>query len=152
MTIPRMAVVLLLATGCMKRPYYPAGGPGPLDVGGIYAMEETLYSGNCPGVAARKGLTRVEVKHDPGASMLKLTVDAEPFDAQIRKDGSFNTRPLVISRGSVTFTTSLQGRFTDSGFFARFSVSTTELVNAPRPGVAETQACNYQFRWAAKKM
>jgi hypothetical protein len=147
-----MAVVMLLAAGCTKRPYYPAGGPGPLDVSGIYAMEETLYSGNCPGVAARKGLTRVEVKHDPGASMLKLTVDAEPFDARIRSDGSFDTRPLVISRGAVTFTTSLQGRFTDSTFYARFSISTTEVVNAPSQRVPETRACTYQFRWAARKM
>jgi len=152
MTIRRMGVALALVAGCMKRPYEPAGGTGALHVAGIYAMQEELYSGNCPGASARKGLTRVEVKHETGASMLKLTVDAQPFDAYIRKDGSFESKPLTISRQQTTYTTSLNGRFTDSSFFARLNVSTTAPLPLARPGLAETRICNYQFRWAAKKM
>jgi hypothetical protein len=152
MTIRRVGVALLLATACVKRPYIPAGGPGPIHVAGIYAMEETLYSSNCAGLTARKGLTRVEVQHTAGASTLKLTIDAQPFDAQIRQDGGFDIRPQTIARGSVAYKTSMNGRFTDSSFFARMNVTSNEPVRLSRPGLPESQICSYQFRWAARKM
>ena len=152
MTLRRIGVALILSAGCVKRPYYPAGGPGPLNVAGVYAMEETLYSGDCPGFAARKGLTRVEVQHTPGAATLKMTVDALAFDAQIRQDGGFDTRPFTRSRGSITYRTSMSGRFTDSSFFARLNVSTVEPVAVSRPGTANSRVCTYQLRWAGKKL
>jgi hypothetical protein len=65
---------------------------------------------------------------------------------QIRQDGSFDTKPLTIPRGSVTYTTSLTGRFSDSGFFARLNVSSLEPVRLARPGPSETRVCSYQFR------
>ena len=152
MTIRRIRVALLLCAGCVKQPYYPAGGPGPLHVAGIYAMEETLYSSDCPGVAAKKGLTRVEVQHTAGATTLKMTVEAQSFDAHIRQDGSFDTKPFDLIRGPVTFTTSMNGRFTDSSFFARLNVSSTEPVSAARPGMPNSRVCHYQFRWAGSKL
>ena len=151
MTTTRFLSCALLCLACAK-PYTPAGASPPIDASGTYTARESLYSSTCPGMNAREGAIRVEVQHPSGTSMLKMTVNGQPWDAQVRPDGNFSTAALTIPRGSITTTTSITGRFVDTGFSARVSIRTVERITPVRPGDPTSKTCDYQLRWAAEKM
>jgi hypothetical protein len=142
----------VLAVACLNRPYQPAGGSPALNVNGTYSARESLYSSNCPGMAARQQAVRVDVHHNAGALTLKLTLEGQSFDAQIRPDGNFTTAPQTIPRGGSTTTTTIAGRFLDTGFAARITIRTTERIAAARPGDPTSRTCDYQLRWQAEKL
>lgn len=154
MTILRPGVALLLAliTGCVRKPYQPAGGSGPQNVGGFYDMVETLNSTTCGPVAVRKQRIRVEVQHQPGASIIKLVEEVRPWDARLLPNGTFNViTPLKTQDAKATYTMGFAGRFTDSSFTARVDVAVTDLVPRAR-GDARPSACAYQLQWTATKL
>ena len=144
--------LLLAGAGCLKKPYRPAGAPSPLDASGIYAVTESVYSGTCPAMSARKDPFRVEVQHPAGALTMKMTVDGLPFDAQVRRDGNFTSVIQMTPGGRYASTTNVAGRFTDAGFSARVTIRTVMPVTRARPGDPSTTTCDYQLLWAAKKL
>src|SRR6185369_9223392 len=98
MTARRILLLGLLVAGC-RRPNTPAGEPRPLEVAGLYSMTEKSYSSDCPpritraiGIEARTKKISVEVSHSAPSTMMLMRVDAEPFDAQILENGSFEIR------------------------------------------------------------
>jgi hypothetical protein len=132
-----LLLAIVAMAGCrVGQPYYPAGGPGKLNVSGTYDTKVEIYSTTCRGLSVIDGRTYVE--HTPGALTFKLTHNDQPFDGRIRPDGSFNTITSTIRRGTGTYTTDINGRFTDSNFYARVTV---------RAG-----SCEYQLRWAGTKL
>ena len=150
MTILPIAVVVLLAAGCMKRSYQPIGEGPPLNVSGIYESEETLQSTTCGPVATRKQKVRVEVQQPPAGGTIKLVYDARPYDARLLPNGNFTATPLAVTTSGVTYTTAITGRFTDTGFHARVAV---RVDDGPRArGDSRPPGCNYELRWAATKL
>jgi hypothetical protein len=150
--------LLLLVVSCAK-PYRPAGDPGPLQLSGTYEMSETMYSNDCPpsvgrasGIEARKNKIKVEVLNAAPSALLKLTVDVESFDGQVLQNGTFEVKPISSSRGSVSIKRSIQGRFTATGFTARYMVETLQAMPQTRSGPVETQICKYNLRWEAVKL
>lgn len=151
MTISALAAVSLIGA-CYKRPYYPAGGPGPADFSGTYYAKESLYFGSCLGLTPRKEKFTVEVDHHPaGALTLKMTAFGMPWDARVQRDGNFTTAAVTIQGAEMTTTTTISGRFGEAGFTARVIVNTIEPIRTARPPEPTTRACNYQFRWEAEK-
>lgn len=136
-----LAVTLVVIAGaCHVGPkYVPAGSGALLDASGFYAVEETVYSTTCRGISANNA--RVEVKHAPGSTSLRILRNYRPFDGTIRLDGSFTTIPSSLPNGRGSETTTMIGRFTDSTFYARVNVKLTYPV-----------VCEYQLRWAGTKL
>ena len=147
----RTFIAVMLGLACAK-PYRPAGEPAPRNVSGVYSARESLYSSTCPGMSARQDAFRIEVQHAAGGLTLKFTLDGQPFDAQIRPDGNFTTAAQTIRRGAVSTTTTIAGRFTETGFSARITMRRTEPVAPARPGDATSRICDYQLRWQAEKL
>jgi hypothetical protein len=58
MTLWKICAGMMLAAGCVKRPYQPVGESPPLNVSGFYESEETLHSTTCGPVATRKQKAR----------------------------------------------------------------------------------------------
>jgi hypothetical protein len=157
-TTLRLCVVLGTAIGC-HRAYTPAGAPKPLEVTGIYEMVETLYSDDCPpmvgraqGVEARKKKLRVEVTNASPSAVLLMVVDGRGFDGQMLPNGRFELKPVAFGRGGVSYKESTNGRFTSSGFSARYTVETSEILPQTRSGPPETRLCKHNFVWEAQKL
>jgi hypothetical protein len=158
MTILRVCVGLLTISGCHKA-YTPAGAPKPLAISGIYEMVETLYSDDCPpavgraqGIEARKKRIRVEVTSSAPSTGLLMMVDGVGFDGQVLPNGRFELKPVSFGRAGVSYKQSSNGRFTESGFSARYLVETSEVLPLARPGLPETRLCKYNFVWEARKL
>ena len=152
MTIPGIVAALLLGLGCAKKSFQPAGALPPLNASGTYYARETLYSGTCPSMAARKERFLVQVEQPPNARTLRITVNGHPYEARISAEGEFSTTALVVPSGQMTtMTTSIGGRFTRTGFTSRVAIKTVERITAARPGEPTTRACEYQLRWEAEK-
>ena len=148
-----LSTAVVTVAGCRIGPrYYPAGGPGKLDVSGVYATKVEIYSTTCRGLSVVNGRTYVE--HTPGALTFRLTHNDEPFDGRIQPNGSFNTNPVSISRGRVMYTTNINGRFRDSTFYARVNVKIFVQPNlrTVTPTVAPPEACEYQLRWSGTRL
>lgn len=144
MRIPRRTRIALpliaLTAACHVGPkYVPAGSGGLLDATGIYAVQEEIYSTTCRGISALD--RRVEVKHAPGSTSLRILRNTRPFDGTIRLDGSFTTIPNTVPNGQGSETITMTGRFTDSSFYARVNVKLTYPV-----------VCEYQLRWSGTKL
>jgi hypothetical protein len=152
-------IVLLIAAASCRRPYQHAGDPAPLEVAGQYGMAETLYSNDCPpsvaralGVELRKQKIHVEVQNTAPSTLLRLTVDVEPFDAQMLPNGRFEVKPIETRRGNASIRRGISGRFTSTGFSARYVVETQEPLPQVRPGPVEYRICKYNFLWEASKL
>ena len=144
--------VLLLGAGCAKKSFQPAGALPPLNASGTYYARETLYSGTCPSMVARKERFLVQVEQPPNARTLRITVNGLPYEARMGAEGEFSTTALVVPSGQITtMTTSIGGRFTRTGFTSRVVIKTVERVTTARPGEPTTRACEYQLRWEAEK-
>ena len=147
MTILRVGVVVLLVTACFHRAYVPAGAPPAFNASGFYAMGEELYSSDCGPVAARTEPVRVEVQHPAGSTVGKFIIDSRPYDMQVRSDGNFTVRQAET--GKTVNSTTITGRFSADGFYARVNVTTAvpRVLRDPRP-----TSCTYQLRWTGKKL
>ena len=149
---------LLIVVSC-HRPYQHAGDPPPLSVAGLYEMSETLYANDCPpavgrahGIEARKKKLRVEVRNSVPSTGLMMVVETEPFDGQVLPNGRFELKAVSWSRQNLSVKVNGNGRFTSTGFSARYIVETSEVMPQTRPGPAVTQICKYNFLWEAQKL
>jgi hypothetical protein len=137
MTIPRAAVVLVLASACAWR---RSADPVP-NVNGIYDTDEFLFASVCPGVKARTAVLPVEVRQQPGSTAIKMVWESQAYEAIVRADGSFDSRQLIVEQQGIRQISRIGGHFTDTSFYARVDVQRVAL-NAP---------CAYQLRWAGRR-
>jgi hypothetical protein len=138
MTIPRAAVLLVLASACAWR----RGGEPVPNVSGVYDTNEFLYASVCPGVKARSDAVPVEVRQTPGSASIRMVWENQAFDASVRSDRSFDSKQLVVEQQGIRYLSRIGGHFTDTSFYARVDVRRAAALVAP---------CAYQLRWAGRR-
>lgn len=128
----------------------PTPGPGPdagrstapgVSVGGAYSTRVSLTSSTCGAVEVRDEPTTVSQVPDDAA--LALTHAGTRHAGTIGLDGAFTTSPRVLAAGDSTFTVSIGGRFSRTGFEAEVHVE----VAQPGPPAG----CAYDVHWAGTK-
>jgi len=149
-------LLLILGASCAK-PYRHAGDAAPLQVAGIYTMSEKMYSSDCPpsiarstGVEARTKKINVEVANSAPSTLLLMRVNEFPFDGQVLPNGEFELRTVSSSSNiaKASYKQSAKGRFSSTGFSARYVAETT----ARDPQTGAVRACKFIFTWEAEKL
>ena len=142
-------LLLILAASCAKHSSGSAAGRESIDIAGIYAMSESLYSSDCsPGVAriygveARRGKIRVQVRNSVPYTDLMMTVGIMTYDGQVLPNGRFELKPVSFGRNQVSIRESISGSFSSTGYSARY------VVEASGP----SGPCKFNFLWEADKL
>jgi len=154
MPYPQGCVLLmaLLLCGCvpLKPLQPPAALPQPtkspihsptIHVAGTYATAVTLAESSCGAVTVAAMPT--EVEQQPGKADFVLTHAGNQFNGTLQLDAAFTTDPLILHSGRDSYTVTVQGTFTPTGFDAQTTVA-VQQVQAP-------QNCEYRVHWAGTK-
>jgi hypothetical protein len=140
-TIPAFAVAAALAAGACggsKGPAQPTAGV--LQVGGQYQITQQAVTDTCAQTGQPAAVTGT-VAHTAGANTFTLTdTGGTSFTGTVQNNGDLAANAVFGPDGAgQTFTQTLQGRFTTTGFTATLAVHVT-----PRN-------CDFTRNWAATK-
>jgi hypothetical protein len=129
---------MLLVAGCGDS---SEPDPAQLSVGGTYQTAVTLESNTCGDVTVQPAPTTVT--HAPGASTLSLAHAGNSYSGTVQSNGSFATTPLVVTQSTSSFTTSILGQFSTSGFEAQVTVQVQQQI--------QPSSCQYVVRWVGTR-
>ena len=136
--------VALVVVGCIRpeTPEPPATTlPPAISVAGSYDTAVTLAENSCGAVTVESMPTQVE--QTPGGGHLILTHAGNDFNGALQPDATFITDPLILRGGGDTYTVTVQGHFTATGFDAQTTVAVHQ-ARAP-------QNCQYTVYWVGSK-
>ncbi len=138
-----ISVVAVLSFGLLSciQPDAPSTKPA-ISVAGEYTTAVTLTDDNSCGAVEVQSLPTT-IGHEPGATHLTFTHAGNSYPGTLQVNGNFatNPTPLVIDRA--TYTITVQGQFSPTGFDAL----TTVAVNQPQA----PQNCRYVVHMVGSK-
>lgn len=117
-------------------------GLGPLSVGGTYDTAVTLKENSCGAVTVQPNQTTVA--HKAGEGTLTVTHAGNSYPGTVSPDGSFETSPSVLGGGEASYTISIAGKFSATGFEADVKVDVKQQV--------DPQSCGYVVHWVGTKL
>ena len=148
----RPAALLLVAmvAACARNPAVDTSAGRPMiDIAGIYALRESVYSSDCSpftlrqySVEARTNKIRVEVRNTAPYTDLTMTVAVMTYDGQVLPNGRFELKPVTLARNQVTTKESTTGTFSSTGFSAKHVVEATGPAGP----------CKVTLLWEAEKL
>ncbi len=125
--------------GCIQ----PAAQPAPpISVAGEYSTAVTLTDDNSCGSVEVQSLPTT-IDQEPGATPMTFTHAGHSYAGTIETNGHFDTAPTPLTIGQATYTITVQGQFSLSGFDAL----TTVAVKQPQA----PQNCRYVVRMVGSK-